>query len=293
MAKQSSIPENAEYPLYFGFKFVGVTPMLMHADDVEASDRLKEWRTDSTNKEMSVPGDDRSPPWTWRTYLYAGTIGEIRQIVMPQENIAAALRYAGSQLILKGNKTFKKLSVSAISVQSEFCPLKVGLGPIEAAPTIDAQYVKEVLGITEPTADDVKNAAKVLGVKPGEKHPGYGMRIVRADDIDRIPEMVKFRDQVTACRRLGFNLYMKRAPINKAKHVRVRPRFEVWEVEGVLKITNEIIDETLLQKMVKIAGEQSGLGDWRPSSPMSPGPFGQFKAELKYLGDVSSYQPVM
>jgi hypothetical protein len=43
--------------------------------------------------------------------------------------------------------------------------------------------------------------------------------------------------------------------------------------------------------MVKIAGEQSGLGDRRPSSPLSPGPFGQFKAELTFLGDAESYQP--
>lgn len=286
-----TIPQSPEYPLYYGFKFTGTTPMLMHADDVEAADRLKEWRMDPNNKELSVPGDDRSPPWTWRTYLYAGYIGEQRQIVMPQENIAAALRYAGSQITLKGNKTFKKMAVSAIAVQSEFCKLRVGLGHAENAPVIDKEYVAAVSNNPEPTDADVKRVATELGVKPGDKHPGYGLRFINADDIDAIPEMAKFRDQVTSARRLGFNLYMKRAPINKAKHVRVRPRFEVWEVEGVLKITNEVIDDGILRKFVKIAGEQSGLGDWRPSSPLSPGPFGQFKAEIEYLGDAVTYTP--
>jgi hypothetical protein len=277
------------YPLFYGFRFTGVTAMLMHADDVEAADRLKEWRQDNANKELSVPGDDRSPPWTWRTYLYAGTIDGVRQVVMPQDNVAAALRYAGSQLTLKGNKTFKKLAASAIPIQSEFCQLRVGMGPAEAAPTIDANYIREVLNVPEPTDDDVRKVAKDLGVKPGDKHPGYGLRIIKADDIDAIPEMAKFRDQVMACRRLGFNLYSKRAPVMKSKHIRVRPRFEIWEVTGCLKVTHEAIDDTILRKMVKIASAQSGLGDWRPSSPISPGPFGQFKAELTYLGDIETY----
>ncbi len=292
MSRSSKSTPTHEYPIYYGFAFHSVTSMLMHADDVEASDRLKEWRQDSANKDLSVPGDDRSPPWTWRTYLYAGTVNGVRQIVMPQENVMAALRYAGSQLTLKGAKTFKKLSASCISVQSEFCQLKVGLGPVAAAPVIDAQFVRDEFDIAEPTATDITNVASGLGVKPGEKHPGYGLRSILADDIDAIHPMSKFRDQVVACRRLGFKLYMKRAPINNAKHVRVRPRFDQWTVEGVLKVTNEAIDDNILRKMMKIAGEQSGLGDWRPSSPKSPGPFGQFTTELTFLGDATTYNPV-
>jgi hypothetical protein len=287
-----SADSNHVYPLYYNFRFNGTTAMLMHADDVEAADRLKEWRQDSSNKDLSVAGDDRSPPWTWRTYLYAGTIDDVNQIVMPQENIMAALRYAGSQLTLKGAKTFKKLAVSAMSVQSEFCQLKVGLGHADAAPVIDEIYVREVLNNPEPTKEDVVKAAAALGVRPGDRHPGYGLRIIKAADIESIHPMTKFREQVMAARRLGFNLYAKRAPIGQAKHVRVRPRFEVWEVSGQLKITHDAIDDAILQKMVKIAGEQSGLGDWRPSSPKSPGPFGQFKAELTFLGDSETYDPL-
>ena len=52
------------------FNLKGLTPLLMHADDVEASDLLKDWRKSPGNKNQSVAGDDRSPAWTWQTYWY-------------------------------------------------------------------------------------------------------------------------------------------------------------------------------------------------------------------------------
>jgi hypothetical protein len=275
----------------FAFKFDSRTAMLMHADDVEAADRLKEWRKDPSNNELSVAGDDRSPPWTWRTYIYAGDIDGQKQIVIPQSNIMAALKYAGSQMTLKGNKTFKKLSQSGIAIGEEFCALRVGLGDAKDAPAIDGAYCQS-LGLI-PNEDEVvkndapatfanvaKRHAEELGVSVGDSHPGYGLRPVLASDIDEIPDMMKYRDQVNQCRRLGFNLFSKRAPVNKSKHVRCRPRFEKWEVTGTLRVTQEAIDDRILKQMLTIAGEQSGLGDWRPSSPMSPGPFGQFSVEL-------------
>jgi len=271
-------------PKSYAFKFTGTTAMLMHADDVEAADRLQAWRKDPSNNELSVPGDDRSPPWTWRTYLYAGEIDGVRQVVIPSSNVMAALRYAGSQMTLKGNKTFKKLSQSGIAILDEFCALKVGLGPIEHAPVIDAEYAR-LAGLMPNEGESyealaARHAAE-LGVDVGKPHPGFGLRPILASDIDAIPEMMKYRDQVTQCRKLGFNLYAKRAPVGKSKHVRCRPRFEVWEVTGTLKVTQEAIDDKILTTMLNIAGEQSGLGDWRPSSPLSPGPFGQFTVDLK------------
>ena len=51
------------------FELVGEMPLLMHWDNIEGGDTLKEWRQDPKNKNQSVPGDDRSPSWTWQTYL--------------------------------------------------------------------------------------------------------------------------------------------------------------------------------------------------------------------------------
>lgn len=102
------------------FELTGVMPLLMHQDDVEAADLLQKWRKDPANKNLSTPGDDRSPAWTWQTYLYHdGT-----HVVLPAANIAVALRQAGTQMILKRQKTFKELTQSGMLITTEFCEFR-------------------------------------------------------------------------------------------------------------------------------------------------------------------------
>jgi hypothetical protein len=79
----------------------------------------------------------------------------------------------------------------------------------------------------------------------------------------------------------GFMLFVKRAKIGQAKHVRVRPRFDSWAVSGTITILDDSIDRGTLTTILTYAGVQCGLGDWRPSSPRSPGPFGRFVADVK------------
>ena len=106
----------------FGFKLTGVMPLLMHADNIDAADALMAWRKDPANKNLSVPGDDRSPAWTWQANCYSdGT-----NIAMPSENIMVALRQAGSQLILKKQKTYKEISQSGLLITTEFCEFRAG-----------------------------------------------------------------------------------------------------------------------------------------------------------------------
>lgn len=59
---------------FASFELTGTTPLLMHADDVDAADALIEWRQKPDNKNISKPGDDRSPPWAWQTYLYRDNV---------------------------------------------------------------------------------------------------------------------------------------------------------------------------------------------------------------------------
>ena len=99
------------------FVLTGLMPLLMHADDVEAADELEAWRKDPQNKDRSRAGDDRSPAWTWHNYLYHD--GE--HISMPSDNLMVALRGAGTQLILKGQKTYKSLTQSGILIDTEHC----------------------------------------------------------------------------------------------------------------------------------------------------------------------------
>jgi hypothetical protein len=95
------------------FTLTGITPLLMHADNVEAASTLDVWRKDSKNKNMSVKGDDRSPPWTWQTYVYIDDEG---LIAMPADNLMVAIRQAGAKMILKGQKTFKEITQSGLLI---------------------------------------------------------------------------------------------------------------------------------------------------------------------------------
>jgi hypothetical protein len=100
----------------FAFKLTGLTPILFHADDVMQSDRLDEWRKDPDNAAQSVKGDDRSPPWTWHTYLY----GDGANLCIPSDNLLVALRWAGAKVILKKNETYKSLTQSGLLIDSEY-----------------------------------------------------------------------------------------------------------------------------------------------------------------------------
>lgn len=80
--------------------------------------------------------------------------------------------------------------------------------------------------------------------------------------------------------RSGFMLFVKRAKIGMAKHVRVRPRFDKWECGGTITVLDDQITRDVLQNILTFAGCYAGIGDWRPSSPKSPGSFGKFIATV-------------
>ena len=91
-----------------------------------------------------------------------------------------------------------------------------------------------------------------------------------------------FAAQAEKCKDLGFRLFVKRAKVGQSKHVRVRPRFDIWRVEGSLHVLAKEITFDVLTTMFEYAG-RGGLCDWRPSSKKGPGPYGQFTSKLKKL----------
>jgi len=125
----------------FNFELTGIMPLLMHADDIEASDMLQEWRKDPANKNLSVAGDDRSPAWTWQTYCYS----DGKHLAMPSENIMVALRQAGSQLILKKQKTFKEISQSGLLITTEHCEFRANgkQVPVESIRALRAKTFRD------------------------------------------------------------------------------------------------------------------------------------------------------
>jgi len=142
----------------YSFVFSGFSALLMHADNIDGSDELKAWRGNSKNKGLSVPGDDRTPPWTWRTYLYVdddSTSPTCGKIVLPAMNVMRGLRQAGAQMTLKGAKTYKEISQSGILVTTENCKFTYAKGR-------ELNY-QDVLDMQDETYMDQCVRAKELG----------------------------------------------------------------------------------------------------------------------------------
>jgi hypothetical protein len=96
------------------------------------------------------------------------------------------------------------------------------------------------------------------------------------DPIAKLIDEPDFTKHEKTVAKMGFALFVKRARVNQTKHVRVRPRFDRWEAAGSITVFDDTITDRVLEDILKFGGRYAGLGDWRPSSPKSPGPFGTF-----------------
>jgi len=163
MSKTTTV--TAESVKSYRFTLTGITPCLFHSDDVEAGDDLKEWRRSPDNKDSSVPGDDRSPAWTWQTYLYHdGT-----HVAVPATNLMKSLCYAGSQMTLKGKTTFKKLSQSGLLIPSEYLDFRYG-------PDLDRKLpIADVLAVRESPFKEQSNWARDRGFRLFVKRAPVGV----------------------------------------------------------------------------------------------------------------------
>lgn len=101
--------------------------------------------------------------------------------------------------------------------------------------------------------------------------------------IKALENETDFAKHEALARDLGFELFVKRAAVNGSKHVRVRPRFRNWSLTGTVTLLDDVITEQTLRLIVAQAGRFAGIGDWRPSSPKSPGPFGTFSATVNEI----------
>lgn len=108
-------------------------------------------------------------------------------------------------------------------------------------------------------------------------------KTVAYSPIKALLEESDFDEHLKAVEAMGFELFVKRAKIGQAKHIRVRPRFDRWQVHGTVTVLDETITASTLSNIVTFAGMYAGLGDWRPSSPKSPGSMGKFSATVEVV----------
>lgn len=217
------------YERKYEFHLEGLSPLIMHWDNIEWADQMEAERTEIKEKDKALfkAGDDRCPPHTWKGYTY----NDGRHIVLPNDNLRSCLMKAGARIELKGKKTFKELTQCAILFDDLYIAFQVDGRQIEW-PKIQA----------------------IKGV---------------------------FAEQAAAVKALGFMLFVKRAAVGQAKHVRVRPRFDKWSAQGTITVLDEQVTADIVSKLWRIAGLYIGACDWRPGSPRSPGPYGRFKTTIK------------
>lgn len=104
--------------------------------------------------------------------------------------------------------------------------------------------------------------------------------VVEMSAINPLRGVEDFDEHVEVAKSLGFELFVKRAKIGTSKHVRVRPRFDVWSAAGTVTVFDKKITSAVLEQILTYAGQYKGLCDWRPSSK-TPGSFGTFTATIK------------
>lgn len=115
----------------------GLAPLLMHSDNLSFGEKIQSWRKDPANKEASVGGDDRSPPWTWLGYTYHDT----KVIGIPSDNLMTMLREGGAKVKTgKGAETYKKQTQAGILIDTEQWDLLINGGK-----TIDFETLYGVL----------------------------------------------------------------------------------------------------------------------------------------------------
>jgi len=215
--------------LRFKFRLKGISPLIMHADDVMKADALSAWRQDPDNKKNSKAGDDRFPAWSWQTYCYTDDSPD-QLVSVPCDNLSRALVLAGTQITLKKQKTMKEVASCGLFMNQMYMPVITPAGT------------------------------------------------VKVSDLEKIRELT-FAEQSQAVQQHGFSLFVKRAAVGQSKHVRVRPRFKDWTLEGEIEVTVKEIQAEHLHQMFDIAGIYKGLCDWRPGGK-TPGQFGRFTTEL-------------
>jgi len=105
---------------------------------------------------------------------------------------------------------------------------------------------------------------------------------IKCSDLTELVGNNDFASHLETAEMLGFELNVKRAKIGKAKHIRVRPMFRDWTLEGSLTVLDTELfglTQRILETILNQAGALCGICDWRPSSPSS-GTFGKFQPKI-------------
>lgn len=86
----------------YKFTIKGVTPLLLHHNNIEERDRITDLRK---KLKSQAKGDDRSPAESWKGYVYVSD--DTGNICLPAENLQACMLAGGAKCRLRGKETLK------------------------------------------------------------------------------------------------------------------------------------------------------------------------------------------
>ena len=130
----------------------GLTPLLMHNDNLAFTEKIKRWCQMPENKANSIAGDDRTPPWTWIGYTYH----DGKHFGINSDNLMTMLREGATKVLTgKGKETYKKQSQSGIMIDQQQWQIMIDEKPVPIKP------IKDLIGNAE-FAEHVE-AAENLG----------------------------------------------------------------------------------------------------------------------------------
>lgn len=105
----------------YGVELTGVMPILLHGDNLDWRAALTAWRSHPDNKGKSVPGDDRSPAWSW----VGGVYHDGQVLGVSSDNLMTAIREGGARVSVPGKRslTYKRQSQSGLVINELLWPI--------------------------------------------------------------------------------------------------------------------------------------------------------------------------
>ena len=151
----------------------GETPLLMHRDNIQFSERVRAWQQE--NRSLSVAGDDRTPAWSWIGSLYDD--GEY--VGLNADNMMTMLREGGAKVPTGAkNETYKRQTQSGIVLEEICPPLLVNGKRLEMAPISalldEDDFAAHVEAVQEMGFDLLVKRAKVGTSKHIRVRPMFG-----------------------------------------------------------------------------------------------------------------------
>jgi hypothetical protein len=109
----------------FQITLEGITPLMMHRDNLEFKRIVEQWQRDPANRDKSIPGDDRSPAFAWIGSLYHdGT-----QLAIPTDCVMASCMGAGTEMkAARGKKSLKAQTQSGMAFTDPYMQFSVNGG---------------------------------------------------------------------------------------------------------------------------------------------------------------------